>query len=119
MQTPQVDGVGAVEPSNQPIATYLGRQIFLKRVVVENVDRGVWIHWSHPQDQSSTVRLKYGHFVAPGQSLETALLSVYQTIEASIELELVNTALDHELIEPLAQRGLSPTSAKPWLHLAS
>lgn len=122
MQESNLPGQRKALSPDQPIDTYLGRQIFLKRVVVENLDRGTWLHWSHPQDQGCPGGLKYGHFLSPDQSLETALLAVHQTIEASIELELISSNADHEVIEPQiksSKRWSSPHSADPWLHLVS
>ena len=89
--------------------------------MVEGVDRGVWLHWSHPHDQGSLNGVRYGHFVAPGQSLEQTLGQVHQTIEASIELELVSINPDYEPIDPpvSSKRRLNSSPGEAWLHLAS
>jgi hypothetical protein len=122
MQEPSVQGRRRATAPAQLIDTYLGRQIFLKRVIVEQTDRGVWLHWSHPQDQGCPNGVKYGHFVAPGQALEQALGQVYQTIEASIELELISSNPDYEPIDPPSFSSTARSSSgsgMDWMHLAS
>ncbi len=71
----------------QPITLYLGWEIFLSRVFRERVDKGLWLHWYHPADRNRECALRYGHFIAPNQTLEEALHAVYQSIEAIVELE--------------------------------
>ena len=122
MQESSIQRRRRAESLEKLIDTYLGRQIFLKRVVVENADRGVWLHWSHPQDQGCPDGLKYGHFVAPGQPLDQVLGQVHQAIEASIELELISSNPDYELIDPptlSSKRRMNSNSGEAWLHLAS
>jgi len=77
---------------SQPIHTYLGWEICLSRVVRERTDKGWWLHWHHPADreqmaQAHRVAVRYGHFVAPDQTLEGALHTVCQLIDASVALE--------------------------------
>jgi hypothetical protein len=72
----------------EPVAVYFGRKIYLKRVQVSGTDKGFWLHWYHPQDSEKHHALRYGHFCAPGQTLEAALYEVYRTIDANLELEL-------------------------------
>lgn len=79
-----------IQPSQpaEPVAVYFGREIFLSRVRVGETDKGFWLHWYHPNDSEKNHALRYGHFCAPGQTLEAALHEVYRTIDADLELEL-------------------------------
>lgn len=72
----------------EPITTYLGRRIFLKRVCVHGVDKGLWLQWCHPKDEGRGSAPKYGQFLAPGQPLQDAVHLVKTVIEAAAELEL-------------------------------
>ena len=76
----------------QPVSVYMGRRIFLSRIVQQGTDKGLWLHWCHPHDEGKKGALKYGQFIAPDQTLEDALHVVYQLIEASIELEMLGDA---------------------------
>ncbi|MBW4691621.1 MAG: hypothetical protein KME27_07600 [Lyngbya sp. HA4199-MV5] len=82
----QTDRVLAAN-SSQPIHVYMGWQIFLSRVFRERTDKGMWLHWYHPADRDRSRAVRYGYFVAPDQPLEEALHAVYQSIEATVELE--------------------------------
>lgn len=89
-----------VASASQPIHVYMGWQIFLSRVIRERTDKGMWLHWYHPADYDRSCAVRYGCFVAPGQTLEEALHSVHQSIEAIIELESMEhhwsaTPIDH------------------------
>ncbi|MBW4474157.1 MAG: hypothetical protein KME45_27840 [Stenomitos rutilans HA7619-LM2] len=72
---------------SEPFHVYMGWQIFLSRVFRERTDKGMWLHWYHPADHDRSRAVRYGYFIAPDQTLEEALYAVYQSIEASIELE--------------------------------
>jgi hypothetical protein len=72
----------------KPIAIYLGRKIYLTRVQVKSADKGLWLHWCHPEDTGKGDALKHGRFCAPNQALEDALHEVYREIDATVELEM-------------------------------
>lgn len=98
------------------IATHLGRQIFLNRVMTNGADRGLWLHWCDPRDQGRQGVLKYGHCIAPNQTLEDALHQVYQLIEASIELETMHDPLLNAL--PGSSTSSSQHKVR-WFNVAS
>lgn len=88
VQTADPSRLSASQPiRSQPINIYMGWQIFMSRVFREHIDKGVWLHWYHPADQNCSHAVRYGHFIAPDQTLEEALYAVYQSIEAIVELE--------------------------------
>lgn len=87
MQFFQKTNIKALSKS-EPIAIYFGRKIYLHRVQAGETDKGFWLHWYHPNDSEKNHALRYGHFCAPGQTLEEALHEVYRAIDANLELEL-------------------------------
>lgn len=77
---------------SQPIHTYLGWEIFISRVFKERTDKGLWLHWYHPDDRERKAQeykfvVRYGYFIAPTQTLEAALHAASQSIDAIVELE--------------------------------
>lgn len=95
----------------QPITLYLGWEIFLSRVFRDRIDKGLWLHWYHPADQNRERALRYGHFIAPNQTLEEALHAVYQSIEAIVELE----SMEHvRSFAPSSDRSKPEWNAPEW-----
>ncbi len=86
----KVDLTGASD--SQPINSYLGWSIFLSRVFKHGTDKGLWLHWLHPLDKGRKNALRYGHFIGPSETLEDALHAAYQSIEAVVELESMDTS---------------------------
>lgn len=95
----------------QPITMYLGWEIFLSRVFRERIDKGLWLHWYHPADQDREHALRYGYFIAPNQTLEEALHAVYQSIEAIVELESMESTRS---FAPPSSRLESDWKAPDW-----
>lgn len=96
----------STRPRQELITVYLGRQIYLKRVFVHGVDKGLWLHWCHPQDQGKQEPVKYGHFVPSRDALPDVLMSVRAMIEATMELEAQERA---------SRKPASGFSLKRWL----
>lgn len=81
-----------LKPVNSPelIATYFGRKIFLKRLVVNGVDRGLWLKWHHPRDRGRHSIVEYGQFV-PSEGVLPEILYLVQTIiRETVELETMH-----------------------------
>lgn len=102
---------------NQPIAVYLDREIFLKRIQTNGTDKGLWLHWCDPRDRGQQNALRYGHCIAPNQTFDEALMQVYQAIEASIELEMAADPLISQTPDFSARSQARPQAS--WLNLAS
>ena len=101
--------------SARPINVYMGWEIFLSRVLRDRTDKGLWLHWYHPADQQRERALRYGHYIAPDQTLEEALYAVYQSIEAIIELESMENT--RSFMQP-SDRVASKWAAPSWEPLA-
>ena len=97
-------------PQAQPIATHLGRQIFLLRVVIDGLDRGLWLHWHDPVHRGRKAAVKYGQVVSPNGSLDEALQLAYQTIEATVELETLPETMPSNLLSFPTIAGLAKAS---------
>lgn len=75
------------DKNNKIVATHLGRQIFVSRIKHQGSDKGIWLHWWHPDDEDQPP-VKYGYFVADRSQLPAALQMVREIIEMNSRLEL-------------------------------
>ena len=82
--------------SNQSelIAIYLGYRIVLKRIWVKGVDKGWWLHWSHPDDQGKKEHVKFGQFLPDKAMLPVMLEQVKSMIETTVALECLEQPVD-------------------------
>lgn len=93
----------------QLVETYLGYQILLKHLWISGVDKGLWLHWCHPQDIGRKTNLTYGHFVPAREMLPEILDRVKAMIEATVKAE----ALYQRSPKSTPQPGLT-TWLKHW-----
>ncbi|MBW4520587.1 MAG: hypothetical protein KME16_12900 [Scytolyngbya sp. HA4215-MV1] len=101
-----------VEPTPDPVQLveiYLGYQIFLKRLWVSGVDKGLWLHWCHPQDVGRKAHLIYGHFLPTRDMLPEILDRVKEMIAVTVKVESAHQRSS----KPTSQPGLA-TWLKKW-----
>jgi hypothetical protein len=98
----------------QLVETYLGYQILLKHLWVSGVDKGLWLHWCHPQDVGCKASLTYGHFLPAKDMLPEILDRVKAMIEATVKAEATyQRSSNQRSPKPTPQPGLA-TWLKHW-----